>query len=415
MGGVKNGEAQASPNEILQYAVENGMIDLPSVEAALIMAENKKYLEKHPYQIYQGKDGRWYTRFKTEDGRRQISRLTRADLENAIIQHYKDMEMNPTFSELFQDWNAHRLELNKISLATFSRNQQIYKRFFTNDFGKRKIRHLEPYEIQDFLEEQIAKYNLSSKSFSNLKTIVRGVLKRAKKLKIISYNVEELFQDMDISDHVFKKRIVDDEKEIFYDEEMFAVINYCKEHSNEDQCCLGVALLFITGMRVGECVVLKHEDINIEDHTISVHRTETRSVIDGKYYYDVKDYPKTPAGVRKIVVPDNSLWLIERLKNNNIDKEFVFTNQRGRLHTQAIRKRLAQICKKLSIPIRSPHKARKTYGSILLDNHLDTNFILQQMGHTEISTTEQHYHRNRKRIEEKQKIINSVVQFSARG
>ena len=44
---------------------------------------------------------------------------------------------------------------------------------------------------------------------------------------------------------------------------------------------------------------------------------------------------------------------------------------------------------------KSPHKIRKTYGSILLDNHIDNKLIIEQMGRTDIRCTEEHYHRNR--------------------
>jgi len=81
------------------------------------------------------------------------------------------------------------------------------------------------------------------------------------------------------------------------------------------------------------------------------------------------------------------------------------------MHTNQIRKRLYQICKKLDIPLRSPHKLRKTYGTILLDNHVDSKVIEKQMGHTDISTTELHYHRDRKRAQQKREIINSITEL----
>ena len=67
-----------------------------------------------------------------------------------------------------------------------------------------------------------------------------------------------------------------------------------------------------------------------------------------------------------------------------------------RILTQAMRMRFKRICKKLGIFHKSPHKIRKTYGSILLDNQIDNKLIMEQMGHTDILCTEEHYHRNRK-------------------
>ncbi|MDE7030923.1 MAG: site-specific integrase, partial [Lachnospiraceae bacterium] len=57
------------------------------------------------------------------------------------------------------------------------------------------------------------------------------------------------------------------------------------------------------------------------------------------------------------------------------------------------------------------HKIRKTYGSILLDNHIDNKVIIDQMGHTDILCTEEHYHRNRKSIDVKSQLISSIPEF----
>lgn len=57
---------------------------------------------------------------------------------------------------------------------------------------------------------------------------------------------------------------------------------------------------------------------------------------------------------------------------------------------------------------KSPHKIRKTYGTILLDSGVDNRLILDQMGHASIGTTERHYHRNRRNIDAKQNILNRI-------
>ena len=64
-------------------------------------------------------------------------------------------------------------------MATHLRNKQIFYRHY-NEFGNRKIKSVCEEEYGEFLEEQIAEKELTAKSFSNLKTITRGMLKRAK-------------------------------------------------------------------------------------------------------------------------------------------------------------------------------------------------------------------------------------------
>ena len=46
-----------------------------------------------------------------------------------------------------------------------------------------------------------------------------------------------------------------------------------------------------------------------------------------------------------------------------------------------------------------------------MDSNIDSNLIVQQMGHVDISTTEEYYHRNMKSIGKKASIINCIPLF----
>lgn len=48
-------------NEVLKYAIENGIIDVSYVQEKIEMNKRKGYLEKHKYEIWQGTDRKWYT------------------------------------------------------------------------------------------------------------------------------------------------------------------------------------------------------------------------------------------------------------------------------------------------------------------------------------------------------------------
>lgn len=63
--------------------------------------------------------------------------------------------------------------------------------------------------------------------------------------------------------------------------------------------------------------------------------------------------------------------------------EFIFMNRGKRITTNSFRRRLKDICRKLDMPHKTPHKIRKTYGSILIDNNVDTRLITDLMGHTD--------------------------------
>ena len=395
--------------ELLKYAIDHGMINMSYVQEQMEMDNRKELLCKHPYKIWEGKDGKWRTYIPQKNGeRRLIKRNEKSDVEDQVIEYLKEACENPTIIEVFNEWNNRRLDLKKISESTHLRNQQIFKRHFS-EFGVKQIKSISQEDIENFLEEQISKHELTAKAFSNLKTITRGFLKRAKKRKLINFNVEELFMELDTSESDFKKVIKEDYQEVFDEYEMPKIMKYLED--NLDMKNIAILLMFLTGARIGEIVALKHDDFY--GNTFKIRRTETRYKKDGKYVCEVKNFPKSQAGIRTAIIPEEYSWVAKKIQSLNPFEAYIFSAGGNVISTQSVRMRLKRICDKLGIYRKSPHKIRKTYGSILLDNHLDNQLIIGQMGHTNIICTENHYHRNRKGLAAKSAILSSIPEFMA--
>ena len=267
-------------------------------------------------------------------------------------------------------------------------------------------------DVIEFLERQIPEHDLSAKSFASLKSVMKGILKRAKRKGYIQFYPDDVFADLDVSDTEFHKNIKEDYEEVFDEDETSSMINYLK--NNCDIKNAGVLLLFVSGLRIGELVALKHDDLDPIKNTVKVRRTETRYKQDGRTIYVVKDYPKTRAGVREIVIPSSFRWLIRNLYFRSVGSEYVFEDGDGnRLLTYQIRKREYTVCKKVGVYKKSPHKIRATYDTILLDANIDRRMVKDQMGHAEIKVSENSYHRNRKKYDKKIAIMDSIPEFKS--
>lgn len=404
-----------SDKEMLEYAREHDMINLSRLRDDVDMSKRKELLAMHPYAITRTKEGKYRTYFPDKKkGRVLKERSTKTDIEDLIVDYWKEQTNNPTIAEVFVEWNNRRRDLKKISLPTWERNEQTFRRFYGNEeqFGQKRIKDVSPEDYEDFLEEQVPKFHLKAKAYAGLVGITRGFLKRAKKRGLIDFNVEEMLNDTDVSRDDYDHSTKEDSEEVFNETETPIILNYLSQHlDNDTDICL--LLMFITGLRVGEAATLKHSDI--DRNSVHVQRTETRIKDEnGKYHYLVKESPKTKAGIRTIVVPSGYEWLLWRLKNLNPDGEWIFTKRNGgRLTASAIRSHLYRVCDKLGIPRKSPHKIRKTYCSILLDAGVDTRMVTDQMGHTNISCSEHNYHRTRRTVEHKQKILDSISDLKA--
>lgn len=394
----------------LKYLIDSGIIDIPNIQSIIEMRQKQELLKNHPYKIWMGSNGKWYTYLPDEEkGRILKKRNNKKDIEEIVITYWNETINSPTIEEVFNEWNDYRLELKKISKSSHTRLQQVFKRHYSK-FGKKRIKDITENEFIEFLERQVPEHSLSAKAFASLKTITKGILKRAKRKELISYNAEDVLSQLDISNNEFNKTIKEDYEEVFNEQETQIAIKYLKD--NLDIRNSAILLMFITGVRIGEVVALKPEDISIKKNTIKIGHIETRYQENNKTIYTVKLFSKTQSGNREIVVPLNYQWLLRNLKIYSKNKEWVFMENGERLTTLLIRKRVYKMCKETNIYKKSPHKIRATYDTILLDANLDKRFIKDQMGHSDITTSEKYYHRNRKSLEKKSQIINSIPEFA---
>lgn len=375
------------------------------------MRRREEILKKFPYKIWEGKDGKWRTYLPDEENRRKlIKRSNKKDVENKVIAYCEAELKNQTIKDVFYEWIKRKLEYQDICIGTFNRYEKDFRRFFEDEicFANMYIKDIKPDDIIPFLRKAIVKYSLTSKAYSNLRTLVLGIFKYAKEKEYISWSISQTINDMDLPKKSFYKVIKEDNEEVFDDDEINVLLKQLM--LQPDILNLGIVLMFCTGIRVGELVAIKWDDII--NNTIKIHRTEiSYKNSNGINIYEIRDYPKTEAGIRRVFIPNEFSSIIKQMKILSENDEYVFYKNGHHIKTTQIRKRLYYICNKCNIKKKSPHKLRKTYISILLDNGVDNRLIQDVVGHTNISTSEKNYHRNRKSDDKKEMILSNLPEF----
>lgn len=395
-----------SDTELLKYAVENGIIDTALVQEKIEMQKREELLNKHPYKIYQGKDGKWYTYLPCGDNnRKKVKGTSRESVENKVVCYWREKEENPSIGNIFYEWVDQKLYSGEISKATYDRYIIDFEKYFT-EISDEKIKDLDECFVEDYIRRSIHKFEMTAKSFSNFRTLVYGVFKYAKRKKYISFSITYTLQDMEISARAFKKVVHKSSDQVYMPQEKDKMETYLIE--NQDIINLGLLFMFKTGVRVGELASLKVCDV--DNYTVAINSTETRyKDEDGKVRYEVKDFPKSEAGLRFAILPEKYEWIMDEILKRNPNGHYLFEKDGNRIKTYSFRRRLGYICdSKLSMNPKSPHKIRKTYGSILLDGNVRESTILDTMGHSEISCTKEHYYFDRSGIEDKRKELGLV-------
>lgn len=148
-------------------------------------------------------------------------------------------------------------------------------------------------------------------------------------------------------------------------------------------------LLYATGIRVGELVNIKNEDIDFFNKSIRVtgKGDKMRIVMYGEYCEDIMQQ----------YLNDGYLKLL-----NDRKSDYLIVNNRGsKITERAIRYIINDLIKKSSLKKHiSPHTLRHTFATHMLESGADLLTVQELLGHESLSTTQIYTHVTNERLRE---------------
>lgn len=398
-------------NEMLKYALENGIINIDTIQTKIEMNERLKFLEKHEAKIWQSTDGKWYTYLPdVKNERRLIKRNSEKALKDAIIDFYKETEEEPTIEVIFHQWIDEKLEYGEIQKQTYDRYIVDFHKFFEETgFAEKKIRYIDDITLEHFCKSQIRDKELTSKGWANLRLLIRAIFKFARKRGYTKMDIVNFMSYLELSKTIFRhtKKLSSDN--VFNEIEMKQIVEYCI--SKPTLSNMAVLFAAYTGMRVGEIVALKWEDV--QKDIIYVHRTQVSYKDDnGHYIHTVKNNAKTEAGNREVVIIPQLREVLRRLRVINPFTEYVFQiDENKTVLKNTICKNLHIICDNLNIKRRGVHTLRKTFITNMINANVEETIILEQVGHTMLETSKAFYYYNDKMTNYMSEKIQKAISY----
>ena len=232
--------------EILSFALENGMVDLHTIQKQIEMNERKKYLEMHNNDIWQGNDNGFYTYLpdeRYEKGRKLVRKSTKEKLEDAIVKFYKSEEDTPTINRVFKQWANEKLEFGEVCKATYDRYELDFKKYLVGSaLDNKSIRYITEDTLEMFIRKSIAEQNLTVKAYSNLRTLIIGIFKYAKRKKLTNLSISTFFKDLDLSRKAFKRNSKTKESQVFSEDEIPIILDYLRNNPSIEN--YGIILCF---------------------------------------------------------------------------------------------------------------------------------------------------------------------------
>ena len=350
----------------------------------LIMANKREKIKKaHKYAITPPNKGNkyWFTYYKKENAKRILVRgYSENELLDKLIKLYEsDQNLeNFTFYKLYLEWLDYKTPLTN-SYNTIKRHRQHYTKYFEpSKLHNMKLCAIDTLILETECNRIVKEFNLSRKDWVNAKTILNGMFDFARRKKYITENPLE---DMRISvrfRQVVKKT---GKSQTFNTDELKALNAYLDKmyEQTKDSAYIAVRVNFFLGLRVGELVALKPEDIL--ETQIHVVREEIRDQETNQCY--VVEHTKTNDDRFVVLVP-KAKALLDKLDMNGT---YLFERNGERLKARQIAYVLEKYAERQGVPTKSTHKQRKTYASVLNANGVPLDAIREQLGHTELTTT----------------------------
>ena len=285
-------------------------------------------------------------------------------------------------SEWLYKWLHERIEIQR-KLNTFERYEGIVRKHLAPVIGRIELSKLSPLDMNDALQRQV-KDGHYTRTAELAYIVLSGAMKYALGLEQIDVNPMTRV-DMPRA----PRRRVDPP-------DVQQVKDLLRLAEDEDHYLFVFLKLDArTGMRRGEMIALRWENVNLEECCLSVVESAVKTHSEGVRL----ETPKTEQGERRIDLDGRMVELLVQHKHRQetclidlphgyVDKGLVFPALDGDwMRPQNMLRHLKQLGARVGIPNITFHKLRHFHATIALDQGNNPVVVSQRMGHRNVSTT----------------------------
>ncbi len=354
--------------------------------------------------IRKRKDGTWEARVTigiSADGKQQRKSLygkTRQEVNNKMTDLLNNLQKgiitNPTEMTLAEWLDFYMLEYKKqyVKPTTYNNYTVKVKNHIKPAIGHYKLKALRQDIIQKFVNSLSGK-GLAPSTVIDIFKVLSNALETAVDDGLIVRNV---------ANRVKLPKTTKPQITVLTQEQQNAFVEQAKV------TYMGVVYIFdlCTGMRLGELLGLKWQDIDFEQNQLHIKRI-IRKVKDPdnpeEHWHLEFGTPKTPTSERIIPLNETAIKVLadvweqqeknkEKANTAYEDNDLVFCTQLGRpLDPNNIRRTCYSICAKIGVSNIHPHCLRHTFATRGAENNVDVRVMQKFLGHATIKETADTY------------------------
>ncbi len=337
--------------------------------------------------ITQQKNGLYRAGFVDKHGKRQIKRFKKLQecrqwiSDATYIDEHSDIEQATDM--MVDAWFEYWISIKKQTVRpnTVRNYTERYHRNIEAVIGKKLLTDVKPIHCQRIFSK-MAEEGYRTTTIYQTRIALYNMLEFAKENDVIRNNPCKKSVKSDMGKP-------SDKKEALTRDVQRTFLEGAEGVSYENQ----FRFVLQTGLRTGELIGLKWEDVDFEDRTLTINRSM-------EYRYSVGEWrigpPKSKSGYRTIPLTDEAIQILMRQKEKNekIDEiqeeweDFIFLCRKGTpVKNSTYDTALFKICDKVGIKRFSMHVLRHTFGTRCFEGGMKPKTIQKIMGHSNIGIT----------------------------
>ena len=325
-----------------------------------------------------------------------------AKKQNEISNRNYIDETNMTTGEYLMKWLSEYVEQN-LKETTISGYETNLRKHIIPEIGRIKLIELKPIHVNNLYNSKL-KEGLSPTTVVYIHRVLSKALKHALKLELVYRNVCELVEPPKKKKYKAHPLKGDEVKILL-------------ESAEKSKIYIPVLLAVGLGLRRGETIGLRWQDVDFKRKTISINQSITRAKNE-----TVITTPKTESSKRVLKASDNILKIFKQEKEKQKkfrdfmedayqDNDLIFCYEDGSIFSiNAVNHLFTKLLITAGLPHIRFHDLRHTYATLLLNRGIHMKVAQSILGHSSIKTTMDIYsHSNENMQKEAVKEINSII------
>jgi integrase len=341
--------------------------------------------------IYRRKDGRWVGQYLVYTAAgpkyRYLYGRTRADVSKKLTKAIADRDggivydsRTLTVGEYMPRWIEDSVR-DTVRRGTFVRYEQITRRHIVPTLGRTKLKNLNPAHVRGLYRQKLDE-GLSPRTVQYVHVTLHKALKQAVTDGLIPRNVTETVKAPQVRREEIKPLTLEQVKALL-----------CAARGDRLEALYVLAIH--TGLRQGELLGLRWEDVDLETRTLQVKRTLI-TMKGGP----VLSAPKTKGSKRSVKLTQSAVeGLREHLERQLEDKVkvsglweengLVFASEVGKPldRRDLTTRRFKPLLEQARLPQIRFHDLRHTCATLLLTKNVNPKIVSEMLGHATIAIT----------------------------